>query len=139
MPQVHYEYAKNGFHIYEKSRYYPFEDFIYDSNAWYLGTFRIPFDKIRDIIYYFGKELHQPLSEIDNMEMYLVFMLLDKFMDEQKKQEEARQAETEQYEEEHKNMMNEYSPDKMMQNMSKFNPYTNSLNGMPKFDIPKFD
>lgn len=66
-------------------------------------------------------------------------MLLDKFMDEQKKQEEARQAETEQYEEEHKNMMSEYSPDKMMQNMSKFNPYTNSLNGMPKFDIPKFD
>ena len=93
-----------------------------DDNFWQNlnNCFKVPYQKLMELVFIFGKELRQPYSEVLQMpwfEIEMLWKVYEEWIDEQNKQ---NTLENKKYEEQMTNMKhnmpNQASMDRMMQN-----------------------
>jgi len=101
-----------------------------------LRFFQIEYDEWVNIVYIFGKELHQPYSDVCSMPFYDITMVLDKFEEDVKKQNEESEAQSKSMSSQQRDMR------RMTDDMSKqFNTQQPQFKmpEMPKMEMPKFN
>ena len=97
-------------------------------NEFFGKYFRILYANWTTYVYYFGREMHQPYSELLNMPMYEILLLFDFFQDDVKQQnEEADNRQT---------SMNE-EMSRMRSNVNSMTKMTNGNLNTPTFNMPK--
>lgn len=107
-------------------------------NEFFGNYFRILYTNWTTYVYYFGKELHQPYSEILNMPFYEMLMLFDFFQEDVERQNKEN-------EESQKGI--DADMRSMRSNMNNMSSFQNSLNtpkmpdmsSLNNFNMPNFN
>ncbi len=103
------------------------------------SCFKIPFDTIVDIMYIFSTRLSMPPSELDRLQAFWVFYLLDKEKEHVEAENERTKKDNEKYQSQ-LNSIQSNMPDytKMASQMSNANNINNMSNmpAVPKIQVP---
>lgn len=101
-------------------------------NDFFGSHFRILYHNWTTYVYYLGKELHQPYSEVLNMPMYEMLLLFDMFQEDVEKQNSDSEEQTTQMNDEMERMRHNVDS---MQRMNMNNVNLN-MPKMPEIKIP---
>lgn len=107
-------------------------------NEFFGNYFRILYSNWTAYVYYFGKELHQPYSEILNMPFYEMLLLFDYFQDDVEKQNKDSEERQMSIDSEMRNMRNSMNSMQNMQN-SQNAPKMPDMSNLNNIKLPNFN
>lgn len=98
--------------------------------------FKIPYDKLMNIIYVFSKEMNISYKDLNDMPFFEILNIIEVYQENVKEQNKQHEMENKRMESQMSDIKNQYNYNDMMRQQQQM---SNNLGQMPNFNMPNFN